>query len=68
MVVTDVRRIATLIVIGLLYSSVIWVGLVLVLMAVLPRRKSDQEISKSDFYQTIFIAKIRPKADPNLLF
>ena len=36
--------------------------------AVLPSRKSDQEISKSDFYQTIFLPKIRPKADPNSLF
>ena len=36
--------------------------------AVLPSRKSDQEISKSDFYQTIFLPKIRPKADPNLQF
>ena len=37
-------------------------------LAVLPSRKSDQEISKSDFYQTIFLPKIRPKADPNSLF
>ena len=36
--------------------------------AVLPSRKSDKEISKSDFYQIIFLPKIRPKADPNLLF
>ena len=36
--------------------------------AVLPSRKSDQEILKSDFYQTIFLPKIRPKADPNPLF
>ena len=36
--------------------------------AVLPSKKPDQEISKSDFYQTIFLAEIRPKADPNLLF
>jgi hypothetical protein len=35
---------------------------------VLPSRKSDQVISKSDFYQTIFLPKIRPKADPNSLF
>ena len=35
---------------------------------VLPSRKSDQEISKSDFYQTIFLPQIRPKADPNSLF
>ena len=33
--VTGVVRIATLIVVGLLYSSVIWVGLVLVLVAVI---------------------------------
>jgi hypothetical protein len=36
-------------------------------MAVLPSRKSDQEISKSDYYPTIFLPKIRPKEDPNLL-
>ena len=36
--------------------------------AVLPSRKSDQEISKSHFYQTIFLPTIRPKADPNMLF
>jgi hypothetical protein len=36
--------------------------------AVLPSRKSDQEISKTDFYQTIFLPKIRPKADPNSLY
>ena len=35
---------------------------------VLPSRKSDREISKSDFYQTIFLPKVRPKADPNSLF
>ena len=35
---------------------------------VLPSRKSDLEISKSDFYQIIFLPKIRPKADPNSLF
>ena len=34
----------------------------------LPSRKSDKEISKSDFYQTIFLPKIRPKADPNSQF
>ena len=37
-------------------------------LAVLPSRKSDQEISKPDFYQPIFLPKIRPKADPNSLF
>jgi hypothetical protein len=37
-------------------------------VAVLPSRTSDQEISKSDFYPTIFLLKIRPKADPNSLF
>ena len=36
--------------------------------AVLPSRKSDKEISKSDFYQTIFQSKIKPKADPNSQF
>ena len=35
---------------------------------VLPSRKSDQEISKSDLYWTIFLLKIRPKADQNSLF
>ena len=35
---------------------------------VLPSRKSDQEISKSDFYQTLFLPKFRPKADPISLF
>ena len=39
-----------------------------VFVELLPRRKSDKEISKSDVYQTIFLPKIRPKADPNLLF
>ena len=34
-VVTDVLRVATLIVVGLLYSSVIWVDLVLVLVVVM---------------------------------
>ena len=38
-----------------------------VIAAVLLSRKSDQEITKSDFYQTIFLPEIRPKADPNLL-
>ena len=37
-------------------------------IAVLPSRKSDKEISKSYFYQTIFLSKIRPKGDPNSLF
>ena len=37
-------------------------------MAVLPSRNSEQEISKSDIYRTIFLPKIRLKADPNLLF
>ena len=37
-------------------------------VAVLPSRKSDQYISKSDFYQTIFLSKIGLKADPNSLF
>ena len=32
------------------------------------KQKSDQEIAKSDFYQTIFLPKIGPKADPNSLF
>ena len=36
--------------------------------AVLPSRNSDQVISKSDFYQTVFLPKIRPKADPNSPF
>ena len=36
--------------------------------SVLPSSKSDQEISKLDFYQTIFLPKIRPKADLNSLF
>ena len=36
--------------------------------ALVPSRKSDQEISKSDFHQTIILPKIRPIADPNLLF
>ena len=35
MVVTDVVRIATLIVVGLLHSRVIWVGLVLELVVVM---------------------------------
>ena len=35
---------------------------------VLPSRISDHEISKSDFYQTKFPPKIRPKADLNSLF
>ena len=35
---------------------------------VLSSRNSDQEMSKSDFYQTIFLPKLRPKAEPNLLF
>ena len=43
------------------------VGCPLRAMAVLPSRKSDQEISKSDYYPTIFLPKIRPKEDPNLL-
>ena len=34
----------------------------------LPSRKSDQGISISDFYQTIFLPKIRQKADTNLQF
>ena len=37
-------------------------------LPVLPGRKSDQEVSKSDFYQTVFLTKIRSKADPNLPF
>ena len=37
-------------------------------ISVPPSRKSDKEISISDFYQTLFLPKIRPKADPNLLF
>ena len=36
--------------------------------AVLPGRKSDKDISKSDFYQTIFLPKIRLKPDPNSPF
>ena len=28
------------------------------------KQRSDQETSKSDFYQTIILPKIRPKADP----
>ena len=28
--------------------------------AVLPSRKSDQEISKTDFYQTIFLPENKP--------
>ena len=35
---------------------------------VLPSSKPDQEISKSDFYQTKFLQKIWKKTDPNLLF
>ena len=38
------------------------------IIAVLQSRKSDHDVSKSDFYQTIFLSKIRPKADPNSLF
>ena len=37
-------------------------------LAVLPSRKSDQEISKSDFYQTIFLPNVRPKTDPHSIF
>ena len=31
----------------------------------IPSRKSDQDISKFDSYQTIYLPKIRLKADPN---
>ena len=34
--------------------------------AVLPSRKSDQEISKSDFYQTIFLPKNQNKSGSKL--
>ena len=33
----------------------------------MPSRKSDQDISKSDSYQTIYLPKMRLKADPNLI-
>ena len=36
--------------------------------AVLPSRKSDQEFSKSDFYQTIFLPKIRQKRTTTCYF
>ena len=35
---------------------------------VLPRRKSDQGISKPDFYQTTFLPKIKPKLELTSLF
>ena len=43
-------------------------GLRLLFITVLPSRKSDRDISKSDFYQTMFPPKVRPKAGPNSLF
>ena len=43
-------------------------GRKIITIAVLPSRESDQEMSKSEFYQTIFLPKIIPKADPNSLF
>jgi hypothetical protein len=37
-------------------------------MSVLPSRKLDHEISKSDVYQNIFLPIIRPKGYPISLF
>ena len=42
--------------------------LILLFCCNVAKHKPDQEILKSDFYQTIFLPKIRPKADPNSLF
>ena len=51
------------------YEYLCWVFfLVPKVKAVMPSKKSDQEISKSVFYQTIIPPKIRPKADLNSLF